>query len=199
MALLAPCRSVLQEMIDIAVAFCRKNCLSFNTKKTKVLVFGKHYDRIDEFCPLKINGDEVDYAEAWKYLGFHLKSGKKCSFCPEGELRSFHRSSNCILRSLKRPNEAVLMHLLYSNCVSILTHGSAVKEFSQRDFMKCNTAVNNAIRLIFSYRRWESIRVLREQFGYESLTELFEKSRTRFEKSLSCSTNPILRHIHDHC
>ena len=125
---------------------------------------------------LKIQGNEIEFVNVWKYLGFHIKSDKYCSFCHKNELASFYRSSNSIIRSLRRPNEAVQLHLLYSNCVSILTHGSEVKEYPARDFSTCNTAVNGAIHYIFSFRYWQSTRFIREQFGYASLTELFEKA-----------------------
>ena len=38
MALLAPSRGALQKMIDLCSEFCRKFCLSFNVKKSKVMV-----------------------------------------------------------------------------------------------------------------------------------------------------------------
>jgi len=196
MALLAPTRSSLQRMIDICVTFCDENCLRFNVKKTKAMVFGKKYSEGGSFAPLKIGGNDIEYVDNWRYLGFNLKSGRQCSFCPEAELASFYRASNCIIRSLKRPNEAVLLHLIYTNCVSILSYGSDVKEFSNKDFLRCNTALNNVIRKIFSFQRWESIRALREQFGYCSLTELFEKSRRRFWNSISNSSNPIVSHLY---
>ena len=41
MVLLAPSRSALQQMINICRDFCDKFCLSFNVKKSKVMVFGK--------------------------------------------------------------------------------------------------------------------------------------------------------------
>ena len=72
------------------------------------------------------------------------------------------------------------MHILYSNCVSILTYASEVKEFTKRDFMTCNTSVNNAIRKIFSYKHYESIRTLREQFGYLSRTNYLRNLKKDF-------------------
>ena len=166
LALLAPTRSSLQKMIDICVEYLRENCLKFNSKKTKVMVFGSGYDDLNNFTNLKIQGNEIEYVYVWKYLGFHIKSDKHCSFCHKNELASFYRSSNSIIRSLKRPNEAVQLHLLYSNCVSILTYGSEVKEYPARDFSTCNTAVNGAIRYIFSFEKVHilSMRILAKLF-----------------------------------
>ena len=42
LALLAPSRGALQQMIDISLAFCNKNGLNFNVKKSKVMVLANH-------------------------------------------------------------------------------------------------------------------------------------------------------------
>ena len=39
-----------------------------------------------------------------------------------------------------------------------------VKSYSAQDMRDCNTAVNNGIRKIFTFQRWESVRALRDGF-----------------------------------
>ena len=71
---------------------------------------------------------------------------------------SFYRAFNSILSVLRKPNELVLMNLLYSNCVPILMYGAETLEFSNSDMRDCNTAfndtkndaINDAIRKIHS-------------------------------------------------
>ena len=41
MCLIAPTRSAMQELLDICVEFCNEFCLSFNTKKSRVMIFGE--------------------------------------------------------------------------------------------------------------------------------------------------------------
>ena len=84
------------------------------------------------------------------------------------------------------------MQLLYTNCIPILTYGCAVKEYPPRQLMDCNTAVNNAIRHIFTYHRWQSIRTLRENFGYKSLTDIFSVSKGRFIAKLPSHHNSVI-------
>ena len=85
--------------------------------------------------------------------------------------------------------------LLYSNCIPILTYASAVKEYPARQMHDCNTAVNDALRFIFGFNRWESVRQLRESFGYKSLTELFELAKKKFNMSLLNHRNTVISHI----
>ena len=56
----------------------------------------------------------------------------------------------------------------------------------------CNTAINDAIRKVFSFNRWQSTRTLRESFGYSSLHEMFAKAKKKFHLSLSKHTNTVL-------
>ena len=69
-------------------------------------------------------------------------------------------------------------------------------EFGQRidgQMMDCNsTAVNNAIRHISTYHRWQSIRVLRESFRYKSLTDMFSTSKRKFSAKLPCHRNSVI-------
>ena len=72
------------------------------------------------------------------------------------------------------------MNLLYPNCVPGLTYASEVKDVTSREMQEMNTALNDAIRRIFSYNRWESTRLLRQQLGFPNVTEIFQKRRDRF-------------------
>ena len=60
----------------------------------------------------------------------------------------------------------------------------------------CNTALNDAIRKIFTFQRWESVRSLREGFGYPALSEMFDKARRKFTLSLSNHGNKTISRLH---
>ena len=122
-------------------------------------------------------------------------SQRGLSYSSEADLKCFYRAVNSVLNVINGPNEIVQMHLLYANCVPILTYGSGIKAYPAREMTNCNTALNNAIRKIFTYNRWESIRTLRESFTYKSLVELFAEARQKFFLSLSSRHNPTLRYL----
>ena len=125
-------------------------------------------------------------------MGPTIVSDKGLVFSAAEELRCFYRSANSVLNTLVKPNEEVQMQLLYTHCVPILSYACAVKTYRSREFQECNTALNDAIRKIFSYNRWESVRALRDSFGYKSLTEIFAKSRSKFISRLPHHCNPII-------
>ena len=105
---------------------------------------------------------------------------------------SFYRSSNSILNILYKPSEEVQMKLLYSICVPNLTYASDVVEYPTKEERSLHVALNDAIRKIFGYDRWQSIKDIRVSFGYSSVTEIFAMRRSAFENRLPHIGNSIL-------
>ena len=110
-------------------------------------------------------------------------------------LGAFYSSSNSILRSVRKPNELVLMNLLYSNCAPNLTYCAEVKQLSSGDMNRLNVALNDAIRSIFTFNRWESTRFLRQQLNFPNITEIFETRRQHFIGKNRVSCNLIIREL----
>ena len=139
-----------------------------------------------------VHNATVEYVSSLKYLGASISSDEGLAFLAAGDLRNFYISSNVILNTLHKPNEEVLLHLIYTNCAPTITYASAVKEYRSCDMHDCTVALNNAIRKIFAYNRWESVRMLRQNFGYKSLMEIFFFSRRKFLESLPTHRNSIV-------
>ena len=192
MVLLAPTRSALQRMIDKCSAYCHKYGLYFNAKKSKIMIFSKTSLDQSRLKPVTIDGSLVEVTDRMKYLGTTIKCDRSFSFSNEDDLRSFYRASNSVLNHLHSPNESVSMQLLYSHCVPCLSYACSIKEYPARQMIECNVALNDAIRKIFSFNRWESVRSLREGFGYSSLTEIFAKAKKKFHDSLLRHSNTTI-------
>ena len=150
---------------------------------------------MDSLAKFYLNGEEIEYVTTCKYLGFHIVSHAKFSVSVNEDLRGFFGSVNSILSSVRKPKENVMMQLLYSNCVPKLTYGAAVKDLNASEKQQYNVAVNNAIRRIFGFRRWESIRQIREFYGYQSIEMMFASAKTRFHRKLTNHCNSVLRFL----
>ena len=192
--LMAPSRSAMQELLFICQEYCSGFCLAFNVKKSKILSFGKMNSTT--ILPLVLDNKPIEFVEKWTYLGTMVCSGEKISFSTQCDLSKFFRSFNSILSAIRKPNELVLMNLLYSNCIPNLTYAAEVKDLSARDMQKLNTALNDAIRRIFSYNRWESTRDLRQQLGFPNITEIFHSRQTQFSIKCQRSGNQVIRFLH---
>ena len=196
MVLLAPSRGALQRLIDLCNDFFSMYCLSFNARKSKIMVFGKGC--LDTPKPLSLNGSLIDFTNEWKYLGTTVKAGRRLGFASQPDLAAFYRATNSILHSLPGAHEHILITLLYCNCVPILTYACSVKEYSATEMSNCNTAVNNALRKVFGFTRWESIRSLRECFGMKSLYDIFKTCQDKFIVSCRYHHNSVISSIASH-
>ena len=87
------------------------------------------------------------------------------------------------------------MQLLFSNCVPKLTYGAAIKDLNSSELRQYNVALNNAIRRIFGFRHWQSIRQIREFYGYDPIEVMFAKAKRRFYLSLSNHANSTLKFL----
>ena len=84
------------------------------------------------------------------------------------------------------------MRLFYSNCVSIFTYGAEIKDYLAKDMTKINVAINDGIRKIFGWNRWESVRHLRELFGYSDIFSIFSRRSRNFHAMLRLVPNKVL-------
>ena len=137
----------------------------------------------------------MEYIDSIRYLGTTTESKKGFTFTSTKDLAKFYRASNSTLQVVKKPSEEIQLHLLYANCIPILTYACAVKDYSTKQLQECNTAVNDALRLILGYNRWESVGSLRESFGYKSLTDFFHITKRKFDASLLSHQNSVIKHI----
>ena len=195
LCLLAPTRQALNKMIQLCADYCKEFGLTFNASKSKILVFTKSVIDLNNLCPIFLNGKKVEYVDSIVYLGTTITSNKGLAFSNANDLSKFYRASNSILRAVKQPSEEVLMQLLYSCCIPILSYACPVKDYPSRQMQDCTTAINDALRLVFGYNRWESVRSLRESFGYKSLVEIFQHAKNKFNASILCHHNPIISRI----
>ena len=145
--------------------------------------------------PLLLDNTPLEFVTEYKYLGVVLCTGKILCFSATGAIRSFHRAANSILYGQIKPDNHVLLKLLYANCVPILTYACAVREFSSPDMYRCHVALNNAIRRIFSFRVWQSIRHIRMENGFQSLYEIFASAKRKFLDNALISSNSIVSHL----
>ena len=84
------------------------------------------------------------------------------------------------------------MNLMYTNCVPILTYACEVKSYTSREMTRFDVALNDCIRKIFTFNRWESTRELRRSFGYDSILEIYAKRQRNFFSCLRLTGNPVL-------
>ena len=105
----------------------------------------------------------------------------------------FRCAANTILNVQNKSSEVILLKMLYAACVPNLTYSCEAICYNSRQFGAMDVALNDAIRRIFGYDRWESVRHLRSTHGYPSLTEIFSRRTKNFIEQLRTIDNATLR------
>ena len=129
---------------------------------------------------------------AYLQMLVYYVSGKCLGFLARNDLTSFCRAANSVIYVLRDAHEHILLTVLYTNCAPILSYASSIKQYSAAEMSSCNVAINNVLRKIFGFTQWQSIRVLRQAFGFQSIYEIFKKSQDRFAASCLTHHNPIV-------
>ena len=133
--------------------------------------------------PLKMYSKDLDVVNEYKYLGVTVVGGDTITFSTLPPLMRFRCSANTILNAPTTSMEMVSMKLLFTICVPNLTYACEALNYTNAQFQPMNDAIDNCLRKIFGYNRWESVRYLRETLGYPSLTEIFHsRSRTFYNR-----------------
>ena len=179
-------------MIDLCTSYFTDHCLSFNTKKSKVMIFGKPKT---DAKPLTVDWIPLDFVNEWKYLGTTIAGGKSFSFTARPDISSFFRATNAVINVLTNAHEHTLLYLLHTNCVPILTYACEVKQYSASDMSDCNVAVNSAFRKIFGFTDWRSIRELRDTFCFESLYVIFKRAQDKFSRKCLVHSNAFIQFL----
>ena len=177
---MAPCRSALQLLLDTCESYGSEWCLTYNPSKSKIMMFGSR------LCSpsFLMYGKQLDLVKEYKYLGVTIVSGKTFSTAVLRPLIRFRSSANTILNVPHASSEPVLMKLLYCICIPHLTYACDVISYSVKQMQSLNVALNDCIRKVFGYNRWESVRFLRLSFGYPSVTDIFAaRARSFYAKS----------------
>ena len=152
------------------------------------MYFGRRRNNLSK---LRLNGNEVEWAEKWTYLGVDLVSHTTFNCCIEQKLRKFYCSMNSILRVEGRSNDVMMLQLLETHCLPILTYAIEAITVSDRNKRRqLRVAYNGIFRRIFGYRNYESVRALQSFLGRLDWEKLVEK-RTNTLLETICK-DPIL-------
>ena len=187
MALMAPSLKGLQTLLNATEKYCQEWDILLNAKKTKNMIFGK----VCQLPNLVLDGKDIEWVQSWTYLGVTLLSGKAFNCSIDSKVKSFYRSANAILRIDGKSDEIVMLHLLETQCISILTYATEVIHVADRDERRrLRVAYNSIFRRLFGYRNWESVTELQHALKRPTWEELIEKRTANF--LLSVAQCPIL-------
>ena len=137
-------------LLQLCESYCIDWDIGLNAKKSRYLYFGK---RTTITHKLMLNGNKVEWADEWPYLGVTLKSAKVFNCPVTDRIKKFYRCTNSILRIDGRSNDMVMLRLIESHCVPLLTYAIEIVHVANRDERRqLRVAYNSVFRKLFDYR-----------------------------------------------
>ena len=151
-------------MLDICTQFANENCLTFNNQKSYCMVFGNTVDLNKLLC-VSIASKAIVWVDSYSYLGIKLISGKSFSNDVQDRKRKFFGAVNNILSNGRGLSEECLIELIHKQCLPILTYGCFNWKLNNEGKRQISVCFNRAMRKIFGYRDYESVKDI--LFGFK--------------------------------
>jgi len=156
----------LQLMLDICTNYAESNELSFNNLKSYAMVFGKQCNLEQLFC-LNVANKSIKWVQSCLYLGVKLVSHKHFLTDVEERKRKFFAAVNNVLTNAYYLSEECLVELIQKQCFPILTYGCGNWCMSFESKRRVSVCYNRAIRRVFRYKDYESVKHI--MFGFNML------------------------------
>ena len=150
-------------MLEICFNFGYDNDLLFNAKKSAYFALRNLHLRASK-AEMYIGEEKIAWVSMCNYLGVSVCSGNFFRTNCEERRRKFCGAVNA-LTSHNMLSKECYMHILGTQCVQILMYGASVWSFARESLRRINVSFNDAVRKIFHYNRWESVRAVLRVFG----------------------------------
>jgi len=134
---------------------------------------------------MNLDRSVVQWKEKLNYLGVLLCTDALFKIDISETRRKFFVSVNSILSKCQYTSEMVKLQLMESHCLPILLYAIESLSLSNDQMSELNSCWNSVYRKIFSYNKWESVRVLICMLGRLDLHHIVNLRRLSFVKRMS--------------
>ena len=145
-----------QKMLDICAKFAFDNEFIFNGKKSCCIAIGKSFDMV--ISRMLIGNEHMEWVNECTYLGVKLMSGKIFTTVVDNNKRKFYVAFNDLVCNGWFLSEEILMEIFVKQCVPILMYGACNWRMNAEEYRKVCVCFNRAIRRVFGYKDFESVR-----------------------------------------
>ena len=180
--LLCPSRDGLQRMLHICDEYGKEYFVSYNSKKTKCIVFSKHC--VNNISPLGLNNEPLKWVDHVEYLGNELVYNLKDDRDIFAKRSKFFWQFNSLMSIFGSLSCDVINHLFGSYCCSF--YGCQSWCLYNEFINKFATAYNKALRRMYRLPYNSHTRIVRELSQRYSLTDIIVQ---RFYKMLMSMIN----------
>ena len=129
------------------------------------MIFGR--DFYDKLPQMVIGREDKKWADSCIYLGVELKADKTFTTLAERNRRKFCASVNDVIGNSDFLSEECVLKIIQKQCLPILMFGAGAWKLRVEDKRRLGVTFNKAIRRLFAYNGYESIKDI--LFGFKML------------------------------
>ncbi|XP_039753360.1 uncharacterized protein LOC120628805 [Pararge aegeria] len=194
MVLLSASVCGLRVLMAICEAYVERHGLTYNTKKSVVMVFEAEGKTPNKVPPILVNGVVLERVYQFKYLGHILTPGLKDDADIERERRALSVRANMLARRFARCTNAIKITLFKSYCMTFYTCSLWAK-YSQKSYNALRIQYNNAFRVLLKLPRFCSASGMFADAQVDCFFATMRKRCGALVHRLRGSSNSILKMI----
>lgn len=193
--LIASTQNQLAELYSILSQGMIHRKLSINKRKTKCMIFRKHFSGSALKDDVILAGDTFEVVSEYKYLGYILQDNLSDVNDVKFRLNSFYAKFNWVFRTFKNVSMEVLYFLFKSFCtpdygLSMWNTGEIVSRPIFKTFV---VAFSNALKKILNVPIASSSHAVAETFNQLLFIHFVTFNQVRYFKRIFKSCNPLLK------
>ena len=196
-ALIAPCRSALQKMINIAKTFFDAHGIKISTNpdikktKTKILVYGIKC----EIAPLLLGDKQLPNVKTWKHLGVTLNTDENPAHDMLSRCHELIGKFHALRQEFPEQHPNVLIKLVKTYLFSL--YGCPLWDIYAAETTKLWSTYHRIIKTTYSLPLATHRCLLPGLSNCEHIRRSITRRFINFSQNLSISENPNIRLLHN--
>ena len=191
---LAPSPTALQKLLNICDSFAKENCIVYNEKKSKCMVFKPKGFKVFKFPSLYLNKKALEYISCHKYLGIIISDDMSDDKDISRQIRALYIRGNMLCHKFKQCTPEIKRTLFRTYCTS--NYGCELwTMYSRCKYKEITVAYNNIFRKLMNIQRGTSISTEFVKANVNPLKVIIRKCTGSIRKRLYSSDNAIVQAI----
>ena len=194
MALLSPSMAGIRKLIRVCECYADAHGLTYNTKKSEMLIFRAPNKCTHNFSTISLNGGVLNRVCQFKYLGHIVTDDLKDDLDVERERRALAVRSNMLVRRFSRCTGAVKITLFKAYCQIFYTC-SLWTSCTLKSASALRVQYNNAFRMLLGLPRFCSASGMFADAHTDGFAAIRRKRAASLLNRVRASTNSLLNVI----
>ena len=194
LVLLAPSSHALVGMLKVCDVFAEDHMMTYNTKKTKCMLFKNKNSKIVEIPVIRLSGRPLCFVDEFTYLGHIISSDRSDDADIMSQNRKLCARGNMIIRKFKFCSMDTKCTLFRAFCCGI--YGMALwHRYKASSLNRLRVNYNGIMRRLANRPPWSSASELFVQMGVKGFYEVRRSACHSLSTRLQHSSNSLVQQL----